>query len=98
MDVNKLLLALEDEANESLMNFNSKKINSMNNDVISELNFDKRYKNEVMEKLKGYKYVDEINDLRYGTYIRWINIENPNNVYLRKGAIFCKVDITDEGI
>jgi len=98
MDVNKLLKALDDESNDSLMNFNSKKIKQMNLELINELNLKKTEEEAIMGKLIGYKYIDEINELRYGTYIRWINIEDPTNIFLNKGALFCNVEITNSGI
>jgi hypothetical protein len=39
-----------------------------------------------------------MNDLKYGTYIRWIPLEVPNDIYLTKGALFCEMKITDDGI
>ena len=39
-----------------------------------------------------------MNDLKYGTYIRWIPIENPENIQLTKGALFCEMKITNEGV
>jgi hypothetical protein len=53
---------------------------------------------DLMRKLKGYKYVDELDDLKYGTYIRWIPISNPEVIHMKKGAIFCEVKIEDEGV
>ena len=51
-----------------------------------------------MQKLKVYSYCDEMNDLRIGSYIKWIPISNPNNIYLTKGALFCEMKITDDGV
>jgi hypothetical protein len=42
--------------------------------------------------------VDEMSDLKYGTYIRWIPVENPEEIDLKKGAIFCEMKITDDGV
>jgi hypothetical protein len=39
-----------------------------------------------------------MNELKYGTYIRWIPIEKPDKINLTKGALFCEMKITDEGI
>ena len=98
MDVNKLLKALDDETNETLFNFTSDKIKEMNLNVLKELQLPRKDTLEILRKLQDYKYVDEMNDLKYGTYIRWIPIENPNNIYLAKGAIFCEMKITDNGV
>ena len=98
MDVNKLLLALDDDTNESLLNFTTEKLIEMNLNILKELHLSKKDTLDLLNKLKNYKYVDEMNDLKYGTYIRWIPIEDPNNIHLTKGAIFCEVKITDNGV
>ena len=98
MDVDKLLKALDDESNENLFNFTSKKILEMNLQILKELELNRDETLEILKKLKGYKYVDEMSDLKYGTYIRWILISNPENIELAKGAIFCEIKITDNGV
>ena len=98
MDVNKLLKALDDDSNESLLNFTSDKIKEMNLNIIKELQLPRKDTLEIMNKLRDYKYVDEMNELKYGTYIRWIPIEDPTNINLTKGALFCEMKITDDGV
>jgi hypothetical protein len=98
MDVNKLLKALDDETNETLFNFTSDKIKEMNLNVLKELQLPRKDTLEILRKLQDYKYVDEMNDLKYGAYIRWIPIEDPTNIYLTKGALFCEMKITDDGV
>jgi hypothetical protein len=98
MDVNKLLKALDDESNEVLLNFTTHKIREMNLKILKELHLSKKETIDIYNKLKDYKYVDEMNELKYGTYIRWIPIEDPANIYLTKGALFCEIKINDEGI
>ena len=98
MDVNKLLKALDDDSNENLLNFTTKQIKEMNLKILKELHLSKNDTLELLNKLKDYKYVDEMNDLKYGTYIRWIPLEDPNDIYLAKGALFCEMKITDDGI
>ena len=98
MDIQKLLKALDDESNETLMNFTSDKIKEMNLNVIKELHLPRKDTLELMSKLKDYKYVDEMNELKYGAYIRWIPIEDPTKIYLTQGALFCEMKITDNGV
>ena len=76
MDVNKLMQALDDDTNENLLNFTSSKIKEMNYNILKELHLTKDETLNVLKKLDNYKYIDEMNDLKYGTYIRWIPISN----------------------
>jgi len=98
MDVNKLLKALDDDSNEQLLNFTSKKITEMNLKIINELQLERKEALELMKKLKGYRYIDELNDLKYGTYVRWIPIHDPKNIYITKGSLFCEYKIKDDGV
>jgi hypothetical protein len=98
MDVQKLLKALDDETNENLLDFTSKKLREMTLKILKELNLSKNETLSLFNKLKEYKYVDEMDDLKYGTFIRWIPIEDPDNISLTKGALFCELKITDNGV
>jgi hypothetical protein len=98
MDVNKLLKALDDDSNETLLNFTSDKITEMNLSIIKELQLPRKDTLDIMNKLRDYKYVDEMNELKYGAYIRWIPIEDPTNIHLTRGALFCEMKITDDGV
>lgn len=98
MDCNKLLKALDDESNESLFNFTTSKMREMTLKILKELHLSKKETQDMYNKLKDYKYVDEMNELKYGTYIRWIGIEDPENIFLTKGAIFCEMKILDNGV
>jgi len=98
MDVQKLLKALEDETNETLLNFTTDKIKEMNLNILKELHLSKQDTLDILQKLRDYKYVDEMNELKYGAYIRWIPIEDPTNIMLTKGALFCEMKITDDGV
>jgi hypothetical protein len=98
MDVNKLMKALDNETNENLLNFTTEKIIETNLNILKELHLSKNDTMELLNKLKNYKYVDEMNELKCGTYLRWIPMNNPNNIHLTKGAIFCEFKITDDGV
>ena len=98
MDVNKLLCALENDDNESIMNLTTKKIMEMNLNILKELQLDKTLTLDYLKKLKGYKYIDEINELKYGSFVRWIPISDPNYLPLHHCGIICEIKIIDDGV
>ncbi len=98
MDVNKLINALDNEGNESIMNLTNKKILEMNLNILKELHLGREVTLDYLKKLKGYRYIDEIQDLRHGAYIRWIPIGDPNYLPLHYAGIICDIKITDTGI
>ena len=98
MNMDNLLKALDDESNDTLLNFTTEKIRKMTLDILNELHLPKKETMDIFNKLKAYKYIDEMNDLKYGMYLRWIPIEDPENIYLTKGSLFCEMKIKDEGV
>jgi len=98
MDVEQLLKALDNEENGKLMNMTNKKIKQLTMEVLKELQLEKETYVDYVKKLNGYIYVEEMQDLKHGSYIRWINIKDPENIYLTNGAIISEIKICDEGI
>ena len=90
--------AIDDDTNETLLGLTTVKIKEMNLKVINELCLPKEEALGIMRKLNDYKYVDEMDDLKYGTYIRWIKLNDPDDLNLTKGAIFSDIKITDQGV
>jgi len=98
MDVTKLISALDNESNETIMNLTNKTIMEMNLNILKELHLDKETTITYLKKLKGYRYIDEISDLKYGSYIKWIPIIDPGNLPLHYCGIICDIKITDNGV
>jgi hypothetical protein len=53
---------------------------------------------EYLKKLKDYKYVDELPELKHGGFIRWIPTNDPNYLPLNTCGIVCDIKIADEGV
>jgi hypothetical protein len=98
MDVNKLMNALDNDNNESIINLTTKKIMEINLNILKELHLQKEYTLDYLKKLKGYRYVDEINELRNGSFIKWIPITNPDYLPLHHCGMICEIKITDNGV
>jgi len=98
LDVHRLVNALDNENNESIMNLTTKKIQEMNLNILKELHLDKKTTLDYLKKLKAYRYVDELQDLKYGAFIRWIPITDPDYLPLHYTGIICEIKITDNGV
>ena len=96
MNIEKIIDALENKQNDNILNLTLEKIKNINLNVLKDLKLSSKIVNEYTKALKYYYYVDEIKDLKDGSYIRWINLKDPDNLFLTKGAIFCDTIITDE--
>lgn len=89
--------ALDNQQNAILLKLNSKQIGQMNKQVVCCIpRISESASISHIKQLKGYRYVDEISDLKTNVYIKWIKIDSPNK--LTKGAISCSVKITNEGM
>lgn len=70
----------------------------LNKNILSELNFGAKELNNMLTKLKKYKYVEEVDNLKYGSFIRWINLEDSDNLSLHNSCMICEIKFTDNGI
>ncbi len=98
MDVEQLLKALENDENEHLINMTTEKLNNMKREILTEIQLTPQEVAEYMQKLREYKYIDEMNDIRHGSFIRWIPISDPENIHLTSGGIICDIKIADTGV
>jgi hypothetical protein len=98
LDVEKLMKALDNEQNETLINLTTKKIKEMNLNIIKELHLPRDVTLNYMKKLNGYRYVDEIKDVKYGAFIKWIPISNPEYLPLHAGGMICDIKVSENGV
>jgi hypothetical protein len=98
MDINKLIDALDNDNNDNIMNLTSNKIMEMNLKILKELHLPKETTFHYLNKLKEYRYIDEISDLKHGSFIRWIPITNPDYLPLHNCAMICDIKIVDDGV
>jgi len=93
-----LLKALENDNNSNIINLTNSIIKNVKNDVIQKLQLKRDEIKELHTKLKDYRYINEINDINYGFYIRWINLKDIDDLNLNRGAFISEIKITDNGI
>ena len=93
-----LAKALDNEDNESLMNLTNKKIKEINLNILKELHLPRDITLAYMKKLNGYRYIDDIQDVKYGSFIKWIPIQDPSYLPLNVGGIVCEIKITNDGM
>ena len=98
MYINNILSSLENENNESIMNLTTSKISDVKNKILQKLQLERNELKMMNKKLKQYRYVDEITDIQYGCYIRWISLKNPDNIKLTNGGLICDIIINDDDV
>lgn len=96
--IEKVIKSLENDKNEDIMQLTNAKIKDQKNNILQQLQLDRNTLKTLHEKLREYRYVDEISDLQFGYYIRWIPLKDPNNIKLTNGAHICDIKILNEGV
>lgn len=97
MDIDKLLKALDKEENENLIDTTSSKIEEQLEHAVEDLELPEELHKTILSKLSGYRYIEDIHQLSNGSFIRWINLRDPDNIVLTPGTILCEIKFTDAG-
>lgn len=87
--------ALENENNESIINLSIAEIKCQKNDILQKLNLTREEHKINLLKLKEYRYINNINDLNYGSFIRCINLNKIENLSLNNGGFVCDIKINN---
>lgn len=92
MDFELLQKALENGKNDNLKELSLEVINKKKNDILQKLQLDGKTVSKYNKELKNYQYIDDLNILKLGAKIRWIDILDINNISLRVGGFLCSID------
>jgi len=94
----KIAELLENEDNASIIKLTHSKIKDIKNNMLQKLQLNKETLKSFHKKLKNYRYVDELIDIRMGYYIRWINLKKVDDIKLTNGGIICDIKIIDDKV
>uniref|UniRef100_A0AB39J6T5 Uncharacterized protein n=1 Tax=Florenciella sp. virus SA2 TaxID=3240092 RepID=A0AB39J6T5_9VIRU len=75
----------------NLLHLNSSKIKELKNNILQKLYFKREELINYHKKLKEYRYVDELDEIKIGAYIRWFNLNNMENLKLTNGGIIIDI-------
>lgn len=109
MELEYLKHALDNDQNNAIYDETNASVLAKKKKVLSQFDLSKGKITSLMEKLKQYRYVEDLNDLRTGSYLRWVYIGDDENdaelfddddedFHLNKGAIFCETKIDVGGL
>ena len=103
LDMEKLVKALDNDNNQNIVDneLDYKKINQAKNDILQQLQLNRDSLKIMHKQLKAYRYIDSMEEVRYGSYIRWIKLNNPEDIKLTNGGIVVDIKVfkyEEEGI
>ncbi len=94
----KLEIALENENNAKIMELNSETIAKEKNDILQKLQLPREKLKYFNQTLKYYRYIDSVDDIILGNFIRWLNLSDPENLKLTNGGFVSDFKETPETI
>lgn len=109
MDLEYLRDALENEQNNAIYDETNASIAAKKENVLFQFDLSRKKKETIKKQLKGYRYVEDLNDLRTGAFLRWVYIGDAENdrewfdndnedFHLNKGALFCEMKVQATGL
>ena len=90
--------ALDNENNAVVSGLTTRKIGAEKMRQLIQLGLNQSVLADYVYKLRDYRYVDDLNGLTHGSYIRWIDLKNPERLSLARGAIICDIKIGQKGV
>ena len=96
LDIDAILDALENGDNQDIMNMDYETFNKNKNDSLQRLALPREKLKQYHKSLKYYRYIDELQELTIGSYIRWINLLNLDNIKLTNGGVICDIKVGDD--
>jgi len=90
--------ALDNENNAVISTLTTRKIAAEKMRQLMQLGFSTHVLADYAYKLRDYRYVDDLEGLTHGAYIRWIDLKIPDKLTLARGAIVCDIKIGQKGV
>ena len=101
-DMKKVLEdALRNESNESIVKKTNKEISDIKKSILNELNIKDELRDKLYNSLEEYRYIDDINEFKEGSFIRWINLKNISDIdkiKLSTGAVISEIKLKGDDI
>jgi len=98
MDIPSLLHALNNDNNEAVVDLDFATISKEKNDALQQLNLQREDLKKMQKQLKSYRCVNTMEDFRFGGYVRWISLKNPEVIKLTNGGIVCDIQLKQNDI
>ena len=98
MDFDLLKKALENDDNVGLINTSIQEIKDKKNNILQQLGLNRDDLKLFNSNLKGYRYIEELKDLKIGSNIRYIKLKNIENIKLSSVNNLCEIKVLNKGI
>jgi hypothetical protein len=103
MKIEDVLHSLDNDRNLSISKLTYDKINNMKYNMLQRLGMNDDELESMLHKLADYRYVEELQDIQHGAFIRYIPLLSKNqrkegDIVLKNGGFICEVKILGSGV
>lgn len=103
MNIEDVLHSLDNDKNLSISKLTYDKINNMKYNMLERLGINDDELESILHKLADYRYVEELQDIQHGAFIRYVPLTSKNGqkegeIVLKNGGFICEVKILGSGV
>ena len=105
INVDELLKSIESDNLLSISKLSYEKINTIKYNVLTRIGLEDDELESMILKLSDYRYVEELQDIHHGAFIRYIPLISTadhgvktNEIILKQGGFICDIKITKSGV
>lgn len=105
INVDELLKSIESEKLMSISKLSYDKINTIKYNVLTRIGLEDDELESMLLKLSDYRYVEELQDIHHGAFVRYIPLTNNSNkgnkdneIILKPGGFICDIKILGTGV
>ena len=86
---------LLNQNNHDIMSHTKQDIKTDKNDILQKLGIHGDELKVFHKKLKDYRYIHDVHEVKHGSYVRWVNLKN-KSIKLTNGGVIVKVVYDDK--
>ena len=106
MNIEDVLHSLDNDRNLSISKLTYDKINNMKYNMLERLGMNDDELESMLHKLADYRYVEELQDIQHGAFIRYIPLTSKHgqkggdnsDIILKNGGFICDIKILGSGV
>jgi hypothetical protein len=106
INVDELLKSIESDKLLSVSKLSYDKINTIKYNVLTRIGLEDHELESMLLKLSDYRYVEELQDIHHGAFVRYIPLTNNNSnkgnkeneILLKPGGFVCDIKILGSGV
>lgn len=93
--MDELIRTIENDNNISVLNETFQSIKKSKENTLKSIEIHGKLLHEYLKKLKHYRYIENIDQVRLGVFVRWIDLYD-ERLLLKNGGTICNIDYNND--